>query len=141
LGFTTSVWDGEGIAALEATGGDVRSALEAGLRAALVLAKGATTMPSGAGRSAPVRGEGDDLGTLFAALVEDLLDQVAHFGPGLDDVVLDGLLRRDDGGYVAWGYVSGNLETAPRDDVPELFGAPIVTDDDQGFVVRATLRR
>jgi hypothetical protein len=97
----------QGNAALEATGEDRRSALEAALQATLRLLAGSSTTadPAEALQSAPVRGEGDDLGAVFIDLVADLFDQADYFGTGLHDVALDGLLMRDRGGYVAWGYV------------------------------------
>ena len=33
-------------------------------------------------------------------------------GGGLHDIALDGVLRREDGGYVGWGYAFGTLEEA-----------------------------
>ena len=110
--FTTSPWSPAGIATLHAVGRDVRSALEAGLRAVLALALAPPHTPPDTGRSAPIRGEGDHLASLFADLIEDLLGQIELFGDGLHDITLDGVLRRKDGGYVAWGYASGTLEAA-----------------------------
>jgi hypothetical protein len=93
-------------------------------------------------RSAPIRGEGDDLGSLFADLVEDLLGQIEFFGSGLHDVVLDGVLRREDGGYVAWGYASGTLEVASPGEGPRLVGTSTASEEgSQGVVLHATLQR
>ncbi len=140
--FTTSSWSPAGIATLHAVGGDMRSALEAGLRAVLTLAVAPAPPPLDTGRSAPIRGEGNDPGSLFADLIEDLLGQIAFFGGGLHDVALDGVLRRDDGGYVGWGYASGTLEAASSGEVPRLLGAPTTSDDgSQGITLRATLQR
>ena len=81
-------------------------------------------------------------GSLFADLIEDLLAQIEFFGCGLHDVALDGVLRRDDGGYVGWGYASGSLEAASPDEVPRLLGVPTVNEDaSQGVVLQATLQR
>jgi hypothetical protein len=141
-GFTTSPWSPAGIATIHAVGGDERSALEAGLRAVLALAVTSAPAPLDTGRSAPIRGEGDVLGSLFADLVEDLLGQIEFFGGGLHDVALDGVLRREDGGYVGWGYASGSLEAASPNEVPRLLDVPTVNDDAiQGFVLQATLQR
>ena len=67
-GFTTSPWTAEGTATLHAAGGDMRSALEAGLRAVLALAAAPSHTPLDTGRSAPIRGEGDDLGETVCRL-------------------------------------------------------------------------
>jgi hypothetical protein len=140
--FSTSPWSSEGFATLHAGGRDIRSALEAGLRAVLTLAVAMPHPPLDNGRSAPIRGEGDDLGSLFADLVEDLLGQIEFFGDGLHHVVLDGVLRREDGGYVAWGYASGTLEVASSGVVPHLLGTPNVSEEGaQGIVLNATLQR
>jgi hypothetical protein len=140
--FTTSSWSPEGIATLHAVGRDIRSALEAGLRAVLALAVVPLSAPLDTGRSAPIGGEGDDLEILFADLAEDLLGQIEFFGGGLHDVAVDGLLRREDGGYVGWGYVSGSLEVAPPGEVPHLLGTPTVSEGaTHGITVHATLQR
>jgi len=140
--FTTSPWSPAGIATLHAAGRDIRSALEAGLRAVLALAVAKPHAPLDSGRSAPIRGEGDDLGSLFADLVEDLLGQIEYFGDGLHVVVLDGVLRREDGGYVSWGYASGTLEKMSAGQVPHLVGLPTASEESaQGVVLHATLQR
>ena len=142
VGFTTTPWDDDGIAKLEATGSNARSALAAGLRAVLTLAAAPSLAPDSAGRSAPIRGEGDDTASLFADMAEDLLGQIEFFGSGLHDVSVDGVLRREGGGYVGWGYASGMLDYAPADDVPRLFGTPTANEDDiRGVILRATLQR
>jgi len=141
-GFSKSTWTPEGIATISAVGQDMRSVLEAGLRAVLALV--VTTPPPSlnAGRSAPIRGEGDELAGLFADLVQDLLDQIEYFGSGLNDVAVDGVLRRDDGGYVGWGYASGTLGAVSPAAVPHLLGSPTASEDaSQGIELRATLQR
>ena len=141
-GFTTTPWSAAGTATLHAVGRDIRSSLEMGLRAVLVLAVAQVSTPLHTGRSAPIRGEGNDLASLFADLVDDLLGQIEFFGAGLHDVVIDGVLRREDGGYIAWGYASGTLEAASPGEVPRLLGAPMVSDDaSQGVVLQAILQR
>src|SRR5688572_16373009 len=138
-GFTTTPWSAAGTATLHAVGGDIGSSLEMGLQAVLVLALAPASTPLRTERSAPIRGEGDDVGSLFADLVEDLLGQIEFYGAGLHDVVIDGVLRREDGGYVAWGYASGTLEAASPGEVARLLGAPVVSEDaTQGVVLHAT---
>ena len=141
-GFTTSSWNSAGVATLCAVGHDRRSALEAGLRAVLALTVAPAQAPLDTGRSAPIRGEGNDLGSLFADLVEDLLEQIAFFGGGLHDIAVDGVLRREDGGYVGWGHASGTLDAAPPVVVPRLLGAPTASEDAAPSVVlHASLQR
>ncbi|MCC2628829.1 MAG: hypothetical protein K0S14_2479 [Thermomicrobiales bacterium] len=141
-GFSTSPWSPEGIATLHAAGGDMRSALEAGLRAVLALAAAPAHTPLDTGRSAPIRGEGDDLGSLFADLIQDLLGQIEFFGGSLQDVAVDGVLRRGDGGYVGWGYGLGALQAVSCGDVPRLLGTPTASESaTQGVVLHATLHR
>jgi hypothetical protein len=139
--FTTSPWNSAGIATLHATGHDMRSTLEAGLRAVLTLAMAPPRTPLDAGRSAPIHGEGDDLASLFADLVEDLLGQIEFFGGGLHDVALDGVLRREDGGYVGWGYAFGTLEAVSVGEVPRLLGRPTASESVAQVVLHASLQR
>lgn len=139
--FTTSPWSPAATATLHATGHDTRSALEAGLRAVLALAVAPPRTPLDAGRSAPIHGEGDDLASLFVDLVEDLLGQVEFFGGGLHDIALDGVLHREDGGYVGWGYASVTLEAASAGEVPRLLGTPTATEGADGVVLHASLQR
>ena len=140
--FTRSPWSPAGIATLHATGHDMRSALEAGLLAVLALAVASPRTPLDTGRTALIRGEGDDLGSLFADLVEDFLEQIEFFGGGLHDVTVDGVLRREDGGYVGWGHASGTLETASPVVIPRLVNQPTASEAGaQGIVLHATLQR
>ena len=139
--FTTTPWDRRGIATFEATGTSARSAFESGLRAVLTLALAPPTPTADGSRSAPISGEGDDLAGLFADMAEELLGQIEDFGHGLHDVVVDGVLRREGGGYIGWGYVSGTLEAASPADVPRLLSAPTVVEEGQRIVIRAHLRR
>jgi hypothetical protein len=82
------------------------------------------------------------VGSLFADLIEDLLGQIEFFGGGLHDVAVDGVLRRDDGGYVGWGHASGTLEASSLGAVPHLHGAPTVREGaTRGVVLQATLQR
>jgi len=104
--FTISPWGADGVATLEATGGDRRAVLEAGLQAilALVFPMSATLEDTTSTRSVPIRGEGDDLAALFADIADEFLEQIAEFGMALHDVSVDGVLRGDRDGLVAWGY-------------------------------------
>lgn len=141
-GFRTSSWSPSGIATLHATGRDTRSVLEAGLRAVLALAVAPAPTSVDTGRSAPIRGEGDDLGNLLADLIQDLLGQIEFFGGSLHDVALDGVLRREDGSYIGWGYASGTLEPMPPIAVPRLLDTHIVSEGaTQDVVLHATLHR
>ena len=140
--FSTTNGTAEGTASLEARGGDLRAALEAGLRALLVLTGVNQAPPPTAVRSVPVQGEGEDPALLFADLAESLLEEIEQFGAGIAQVALDGVLRRDDGGYRAWGYAGGTLDPAPLGATPRLAGVPVVSDDgSHGVVLRASLRR
>lgn len=122
---------------LEASGGDQWQALESALQATLAVAGFASTeaMPGDEVRSAPIRGEGDDLPALIADTIEDLLGQIEFFGSGLRDVTLDGFLRRDHGGYIAWGYASGAPRPASGWGALHLHGKPTVNEDDPEHVV------
>ena len=139
--FITTAWDQHGIAALEATGANARSALESGLRAVLTLAVAPVPATGDAARSAPIHGEGDDLAELFVDMAEDLLGQIEHFGSGLNDVAVDGVLRTERGGYSGWGYASGTLEVGSPGDVPRLLSVPTVIEEGTRVVIRARLRR
>jgi hypothetical protein len=141
--LTMTGWGADGIASLEVSGSDRRTVLEAALRAILALAGASSLEPQESQdvRSAPIRGEGDDLALLFADLVDDLLDQADYFGAGLQDVTLDGLVRRDDGGFVAWGYASG---TPMENRLPpfHLNEMPLVNEDEPTRIfIRASLKR
>jgi hypothetical protein len=142
LSYLTAGWSEEGSAALTAWGNDHGSALAAGLRAVLALVNPEAAASGSETRSVPIHGEGDDLASLFADLVDDLLAQWAEFGPSLHDVVIDGLLRREGGGFVAWGYAEGSLQTAPLSSLPHLESTPTVTETSEGeILIHATLRR
>ncbi len=132
------------VATLEVAGADRREALEAGLRAVLALARDGDlpTADRQEFRAAPIRGEGSGLDALFADLVEDLLEQVADYGPLVHDVSLDGVLSKDQGGFVGWGYVAVPARAAPTSARLRLHGSPRVREADTGgFVVRASLAR
>ena len=138
--FTTTAWDAENVATLEASGSDVRSALEAGLRAVLSLAAGTEPAPA-SDRSSPLHGEGEDLAEMFLDLIEDFLDELAFSPFACHDVVIDGVLHRDGGGYVAWGYATESTSPPPRTPLPYVHTAPTVESAVDGIVYRAALAR
>jgi hypothetical protein len=138
-------WDERGIAAVEATGRDLRSALEAGLQAVMALALGNEPAPPDDETvlSVPIKGEGDDLAVLFADLIDDLLAQVEIHGSALTDITVDGVLRRDRGGYRAWGYAAATPQALAGWPLAiHLQGAPTATEDAAiGITLRATFCR
>jgi hypothetical protein len=136
--FTTTPWDAEGIATLEASGGDVRSALEAGLRAVLTLAEAGSAASD---RVAPLQGEGDDFAELFRNLADDLLDQMRDASFACHDVAIDGVLQREGGGYVAWGYATESAVPAPVSLLPIMRGAPEVESVADEVVFRVSMVR
>ena len=76
------------------------------------------------------------MGSLFKSLVEDLLGQIEFYGAGLRDVVIDGVLCREDGGYITPRTAFGTLEAASPGEVPRP-ARPMVSDDaTQGVVLR-----
>ncbi|MFN8590149.1 MAG: hypothetical protein U0031_01725 [Thermomicrobiales bacterium] len=99
-----------GTVEITTSGADLAAALTSGLRTVLTFALGANQGLPG-DRSTSLRGEGHDPGQVFGELVADLLEQIALHGAGIDDVQIDGVLRRDDGGFIAWGQASGSLVT------------------------------
>ncbi|MBA3450815.1 MAG: hypothetical protein H0T18_06360 [Chloroflexia bacterium] len=140
-GFTTSDWSADGVATLQAAGPDPQTALAAGLRGTLALVLGPAPLAPEGGQSTAIRGEGEHLAALFAELVDDLLSQIAEYGQGLHDVSVDGVLRKSEGGYVAWGYASGTLEPVSGITPPLLIAIPAVHEDGQRVVIRASFRR
>jgi hypothetical protein len=136
-------WNPDGITSFYATGSDRRAALEAGLKAALTLARNAVPAAhTDATRSVPIRGEGDDLATLFADLLDDLFVQLEEHGSGLCDIALDGLLHRDRGGFVAWGYATISEDDVTLITPPRLHGPPtLIADEPARIIIRATLAR
>ena len=131
--FTVGEWDDSGHATVEASGADIRSAIEGALRAVLALTDGQRGAPSPTSRAAPLRGEGRDLATLLAAMIGDLLAQIEIYGAA-SDVVIDGVLHRD-GGYISWGYVRGHLNGVPLETLPVLAAHPSVAEDESGSIV------
>lgn len=117
-------------------GSDQRTTLEAGLRAVLDL----ISLTSGEEEHlAPIRGEGKTAARLFADLLDDLLSQIAESGLAARDLRLDGLLRREDGGFVAWGYVAVGARPYGGG-LPEMVGEAVMEKDEgKGFALWATL--
>ena len=137
-------WGADGAAELSASGADAEGLLLAGLRGVLAAARGdeAPAAPEErASAAAPIRGQGADLGRVFAELAADLLAQLDANGPGLDRVRLDGVLTTDDGGYTAWGYVLGTATENPPPVGLALDGDTVVAADAGGLTLRCTLRR
>lgn len=141
--FRLSPWNHEGIAAIEAVGADIHTALASLLHAVLALAAAEPVPPSNPfeTRAAPIRGEGDDLPSLVADLTEDLLAQIDEAGTGSLAVALDGVVRRDDGGFVAWGYLETAAQAADRVPLVELLENPVVAEEPSRIRVRLRLAR
>lgn len=104
-----------------------QDAFAAGLDAVLehVISRMAHLDDAAETRASAIRGEGPDLAALFADLVSDLLEQLEDAG-GAFAVRLDGLLRKDEGGFVAWGYVDLSATSRPAVALPRLAGRPEV---------------
>lgn len=144
-GYRLGPWGADGAAALSATAAEPDGLLLAGLRGVLAAVRdgdpATTASEEEASAAAPIRGQGTDLGRVFAELAADLLAQVDANGPGLDRVRLDGVLTTDDGGYTAWGYAVGLPATDPPPVGLTLDGDPVVTTGGAGLALRCTLRR
>jgi hypothetical protein len=120
-----------------------QGALAAGLAAVLqrVVPQAHMLAETGESRASAIRGEGADLAALFADLVTDLLEQLEEAGGEALSVRLDGLLRKDQGGFVAWGYVDLPASPGPAATLPRLIGHPEITETDGSLVsIRAALR-
>jgi hypothetical protein len=138
--FTAGPWADDGAAPVQATGSDARAALEAALRGLRALVLPGEASSSGKSRAAPLRGEGDDLGQLFAAIAADLLDQLALCGSGVEEVTVDGVLQRSDGGFIAWGYAHGSLEGDLPGPIPTLCDPQAERTPAGHVTLRATFR-
>jgi hypothetical protein len=139
--YAVSDGDGDELATIEASGDDLRSTLEAGLRAVLALSGRVTAAESATDKSAAVHGEGADHAGLFAAMADDLIAQLELHGSAAE-VTVDGVLRRDDGAYVAWGYVRGCFDERVDRGLPSLAENPTAREDEGGrLVLTARLRR
>lgn len=137
-------WDAQGVSTIEVSGADRRTALDDALRATLALAVQGDEQAGDVSdtRSAPLRGEGEDLSSLTADLMDDLLAQIAEYGTAARDVSVDGVVRREDGGLVAWGYLTVTAGSAPSVTPLHVHGAPDVDEADPARVmVRVALAR
>lgn len=144
-GYRLGPWGTDGAATLEAAAAEPEGLLLAGLEGVLSAVRdggpAATASEEEASAAAPFRGQGDDLGGVFAELAADLLAQIDANGPGLDRVRLDGVLATDDGGYTAWGYAVGVAAVDPPPVGLTLDGDPVVATEGVGLTLRCTLRR
>lgn len=122
-----SPWEG---ATFTVSGHDRQEALAAGMDAVLqyVVPRDTLLASSPDSRAAAIRGEGPDLATLFADLVTHLLEHVEEAGGEAFGVRLDGLLRKDQSGFVAWGYLDLPAAPGPSVKLPRLNGAPDVNE-------------
>lgn len=135
--------DDDRVARIVATAEEPRPALLAGLRGILAFATGrdAEAPADDVAIAAPIQGRGADLAVLFAALADDLLDQSAAVGNGFGQVRLDGLLRTDDGGWTAWGYLLGQPDGGEIGSLPWRGPVALERDDCGRLVLRCDLER
>lgn len=119
-----------------------QEAFAAGLHAVLqrVVPHASVIEVSEESRASAIRGEGADLAALFADLVTDLLEQLEEAGGEAHAVRLDGLLRTDQGGFVAWGYVDLAAAPGPVVTLPRLLGNPDIAEDGSLISIRVALR-
>ncbi|MFT4039004.1 MAG: hypothetical protein QM692_12540 [Thermomicrobiales bacterium] len=138
---THSPWRADNTATLEVHAHDRQQALQALLDAAVAMMFGADAVAvDAAGPQAPVRGEGADLGAAAADLLDDLCVQVELHGLP-QAAMLDGVLRRDRGGWVAWGYFTPQGGT-PRAVTFERAGEiAVLAETHDAIGLRAALRR
>ncbi|CAA9555529.1 MAG: hypothetical protein AVDCRST_MAG19-1179 [uncultured Thermomicrobiales bacterium] len=144
-GYRLAPWNVNGAAALSASAQEPEGLLLAGLQGVLAAVRDGgeptTVSEEEASAAAPIRGQGTDVGAVFAELAADLLAQVDANGPGLDRVRLDGVLATDDGGYTAWGYAMGLPAVDPPPVGITLDGDPIVAVEGTVLRLTCTLRR
>jgi hypothetical protein len=135
--------DDDRAATIVAMAKEPRDALLAGLRGILRLATGRADEAPAAdvAIAAPIQGRGADLAALFAALADDLLDQLAAPDGAFGRVRLDGLLRTDDGGWTAWGYLLGRPERAAPVALTRRGPVEIARDEGGRVVVRCLVER
>jgi hypothetical protein len=74
-------------------------------------------------------------------MLEELWEAVALHGQGIEAVAVDGVLRRDDGGLLAWGYALGPLEASDGRKPPRLVAVPEVEEGAEGITIRGSLAR
>jgi len=87
-----------------------------------------------------LRGEGNTVDALFGDLIDDLLEQIAVHGP-IQAAALDGVLKRDRGGYVAWGYLSPREQVPPVASFERVGEVEAVVETPEEIRLRVTLRR
>jgi hypothetical protein len=135
--------DDDRVVRIVATAEEPRPALLAGLRGILAVATGRDDEPPAddVAIAAPIQGRGADLAALFEALADDLLDQLAAMGSGFGRVRLDGLLRTDDGGWTAWGYLLGRPNGGAIGSLTRRGPVALERDDHGRLVVRCALER
>lgn len=140
--YELGAWSADGAAELTATGPTDGEVLGAALVGLLAAARGgpARLAEGGADAAVPIRGDGADLGELFAQLGADLLAQVDANGPGLDQIRLDGILRTDEG-HTAWGVAFGTVADNPPPLGVLLDGDPTATASDGQITIRCRIRR
>ena len=139
--FSITPWKADHTATLEAWGHERKYLLQAGLDAALTLMFGEDAAPGQEPAPVvPLRGEGDTVAALFADLLDDLLAQTETHGP-MHGVALDGVLRRDRDGFVAWGYLTPRVGGAPRAQFERAGEVEVLRETPETIHVRATLRR
>lgn len=139
--FHLSPWGTDHTAVIEAWGHDRRAALQAGLDAALFLMLGEDMQSLGEpGAVVPLRGEGDNVPALFADLLDDLFAQIAVHGP-VRAAALDGVLKRDREGVVAWGYLSPQVNMTPQVTFDRAGNVEAVVETPEEIRLRVTVRR
>ena len=141
--YRCSPWASDQTAVVEAWGADRRAALQAGLDGVLALLRGGDGSPAPKhGLVVPLRGEGDSLAALFDDLLDDLVEQLAVHGP-MQVVALDGVLKRDREGLVAWGYLFPQEHPAPEAVFERAGAAEAVeaVEAPEDIRLRVTLRR
>jgi hypothetical protein len=139
--YSLSPWTPGQTAELEAWGRDRRGVLQAGLDGALALMLGEDEHRAlEPGPVVPLRGEGDTVAALFGDLLDDLVEQIAVHGP-IQGAELDGVLKRDRDGFVAWGYLFPQEHSPPPAAFERAGDVETVAETPEGIRLRVTLRR
>lgn len=140
--YQLGAWSADGAAELTATGPTDDEVLGAALVGLLAAARGgpARLAEGDADTAVPIRGDGADLGQLFAQLGADLLAQVDANGPGLNQIRLDGIIRTDEG-HTAWGVSHGTVAANPPPLGVLLDGDPTATTNNGQITIRCRIRR
>lgn len=140
-GFALAPWTPDQTAILEAWGHDRPEALQAGLDGALALMLDEDVLGAPEpGPVAPLRGEGETIAALFGDLLDDLFEQIAVHGP-VEAVVLDGVLKRDREGLVAWGYLFPRDLNVPITVLERAGNVEAVVETPEEIRLRVMLRR